>query len=195
MTCDSHPTRPRLFLTSRGLALSLAFLTLTVFATSCAPRVSLAPGESLPLASFSENSVDVSIRLTRAPEGYFLLEASFTPPADSHLYSKDLPLTGMDGLGRPTLLEIPAESKIVPLGALLESVQAVMEDFELVQLPVYPVGEVTLSMPIQLPPGNGWLDETVSVTYMACNDKGCKPPVIGRLVPIRIPGADSISNP
>ncbi len=194
MNCDSRPTRPRFLSTPRLFVLSLALLSLTIFAAACAPRLTLAPGESLPLAAFTENSVDVSLRLVRAPEGYFLLEATFTPPADSHLYSKDLPPTGVDGLGRPTLLELPATSKITALGALLESVPAVMQDFELMQLPVYPAGAVTLSLPIQLPPGEGWVDETVSITYMACNDKGCKPPVIGRIVPIRVPGAELIST-
>ncbi len=176
------------------LPVSLALLTLTVFPAACAPRAGLAPGESMPLASFSKNSVDVSIRLTRDSEGDFLLEATFTPPEGSHLYSKDLPPLGVDGLGRPTLLELPADSKMRALGSLTESVPSVLEEFESLQLPVYPTGAVTLTLPIALPEGAGWVDDAVSVTFMACNEDGCKPPVVGKIVAVRVPGANSVSS-
>jgi hypothetical protein len=185
----------RLTRTRRGLALFGAFLALTIFASACAPRADLKPGQSMPLASFAENSVEVSLRLTRAPEGYFLLEATFTPPESNHLYSKDLPLTGMDGLGRPTLLELPPDSKFIALGALIESVAPSLQEFESLQIPVYPAGPVTLRLPVALPEGTGWVDDFVSVTFMACNDNGCKPPVIGKVVPVRVPGAEAVSEP
>jgi hypothetical protein len=38
------------------------------------------------------------------------------------------------------------------------------------------------------------VEDVVSVTYMACNDTGCKPPVLGKIIPVRVPGADSISK-
>ena len=186
---------PRFTLAPRGVALLVAFLALTVFAAACSPSADLLPGKSLSLASFTENSVNVSIRLTRAAEGYFLLEATFTPPRLSHLYSKDLPAGGVDGLGRPTLLELSPASKLVALGTLIESTSPIMQEFESLELPVYPVGAVTLSLPVALPEGTGWVDDEVSVTFMACNENGCKPPVLGRVVPISVPGAGSISNP
>lgn len=203
MTRDSRPTTCRFFRTLRLrsgqapnlFAVSLALLTLTVFSAACAPAPDLAPGESLSLASFSENSVDVSIRLVRVQEGYFLLEATFTPPAGDHLYSKDLPPTGVDGLGRPTLLELSGESKMQALGELLESVPSLTDEFEFAQLPVYPAGAVTLSLPISLPEGAGWVDDIISVTFMACNEKGCKPPVIGKIVEIQVLGQGSVSDP
>jgi len=187
--------QPRFARTSRGLALLGAILALAFLASACTPRADLKPGQSMPLASASENSVDVSVRLTRTPEGYFLLEATFTPPAGDHLYSKDIPPTGVDGLGRPTLLELPPDSKMTALGALTESVAPSMQTFESLQLPVYPAGPVTLSLPVALPEGTGWMDDVISVTFMACNDNGCKPPVIGKVIAVRVPGADSISAP
>ena len=175
-------------------AVSLALLTLTVFTASCAPRLDLARGQTLALASSSENGVDVSISIERTVEGTFLLHATFTPPEGDHLYSKDIPITGVDGLGRPTLLELTADSKMQSLGSLGESVPAIQLDFEYQILPIYPAGAVTLSLPISLPPGTGWVDDSVSVTYMACNDTGCKPPVLGKIIAVRVPGADSISK-
>lgn len=203
MNRNNHPTISRFFLTLRLhsgqapslFAVFLALLTLTGFSAACAPSPDIAPGASLSLASFSENSVDVSIRLVRVPEGYFLLEATFTPPAGDHLYSKDLPLNGVDGLGRPTLLEIPGGAKMQALGELIESVPSVIDEFEFAELPVYPAGAVTLDLPISLPAGAGWINDIVSVTFMACNEKGCKPPIIGKIVTVRVPGQESVSDP
>jgi len=145
---------------------------------------------SLSLASFTENYVDVSIRLEGTDsEGYFL-SAIFTPPDGYHLYSKDIPLNGVEGLGRPTLLELTEYSQIRALGVLTESVKTMEPNFEPKELLVYPSGAVTLSLPVELPAGNTWLDDTVKVTFMACSASTCKPPVTGKIVNIRVPGVD-----
>ena len=154
-------------------------------------RLSTAPqGVSLSLASFTENYVDVSIQLEgNVSEGYFL-SATFTPPDGYHLYSKDIPLNGVDGLGRPTLLELTENSQIHAIGMLTESVKTMESNFEPKELSVYPHGAVTLSLPVELPAGDTWLDDTVKVTFMACSESTCKPPVTGKIVPIRVPGVD-----
>ena len=185
---------PRLTPTPRRVAVSMALLTLTVLLAACAPKAILPFDSHMDLAAFSENSVDVSIALTRDAFGQVMLTATFSPPPDHHLYSKDIPRNGVDGLGRPTLIELSSESKIQIIGQLLESASPINEQFEALQLPVYPVGAVTLSLPILLPPGADWVDETVIVTFMACGDNGCKPPVMGKIVAIRIPGADLIAK-
>lgn len=172
----------------------MALLTLTVLLAACAPKAILPHESEMNLAAFSENSVEVSIALKRDAFGQVLLTATFTPPPDHHLYSKDIPRNGVDGLGRPTLIEIASDSNIQIIGQLLESVPPINERFESLQLPVYPVGAVTLSLPILLPPGSDWVDETVIVTFMACGDNGCKPPVMGKVVAIRVPGADLIAK-
>jgi hypothetical protein len=59
---------------------------------------------------------------------------------------------------------------------------------------VYPEGPVTLRLPILLPEGEGWFDEQVSVTFMACSDGTCCPPVVGKLVTVRVPGAQEIEK-
>jgi hypothetical protein len=105
------------------------------------------------------------------------------------LYSTHIPINGLEGLGRPTLLELTEGSQMTALGTLTESVQAQAPDFEPKELLVYPAGAVTLSLPVELPPGSDWSDDQVKVTYMACSAYQCKPPVVGKIVPIRIPGA------
>ena len=80
------------------------------------------------------------------------------------------------------------------LGELTESVPAGEPDFEPKNLLVYPSGAVTLSLPVELPPGEAWVDDVVAVTYMACNGFGCKAPVIGKLVLVRVPGAGMVDS-
>lgn len=171
------------------LLLTLLFLATSV---SCAPRMRVARS-SLALTSFTENYVDVSIRLESQAGNYFV-SATFTPPKGYHLYSKDIPINGLAGLGRPTLLELTEASQMTALGELIESAPAQQPDFEPRELLVYPAGPVTLSLPVQLPPGNNWIDDEVEITYMACSAYQCKPPVEGKIVSVRIPGAEISGN-
>lgn len=167
--------------------LNVLLLTLLLLAAgaSCAPAAS----KPVALASFTENYVDVSISLERNSAGETFLSATFTPPEGHHLYSKDIPPDGLDGLGRPTLLGLTAGSQMTALGELIESASAQEPDFEPKALLVYPTGSVTLRLPIQLPPGSDWTNDAVSVTYMACSAYQCKPPVEGKIISVRIPGA------
>ena len=109
------------------------------------------------------------------------------------MYSKDLPRDGVDGLGRPTLLELVPGSTLQSTGVLTESVAA--GETDLGGLMVYPAGPVTLRLPVTLPPGDDPVDEQVSVTYMACGNGSCYPPVIGKIIDIRVPGVDAIRQP
>jgi hypothetical protein len=163
----------------------ILIILLSTISASCAP----AQSEPIALASFTENFVGVSVTLERASGGGTFLSATFTPSEGHHLYSKDIPINGLEGLGRPTLLELPEESQMTVLGELIESVQAQEPDFEPKELLVYPAGPVTLKLPVELPPGNDWIDDEIKITYMACSDYQCKPPVEGKIVSIRIPGA------
>ncbi len=142
----------------------------------------------LALASATQNHVTVTIALERDAAGTAWLAATFTPDDPSfHLYSQDLPRQGIDGLGRPTLVELPAGARLQAAGGLRASVQTVPG---VEGLPVYPAGPVTLRLPVRLPAGKGWFDEQASVTYMACSDNACLPPVENKLIAIRIPGEE-----
>ncbi len=175
----------------------LSFVLIMIFFTSvvsCTPVLDSPLSEPISLASFTENYVDVSIYLASDSTGNYSLSATFTPPDGYHLYSKDIPLIGVDGLGRPTLLELTNKSRIKTNGELTESLKAQVPNFEPKELLVYPPGKVTLKLPVILSSGNDWVDDSVKVTYMACNDSGCKPPVMQKIVLIRIPGADVFDN-
>jgi hypothetical protein len=150
--------------------------------------------ETIPLASFTENDVNVSINLLRISNGEYMLSSTFTPPEGYHLYSKDIPASGVDGLGRPTLIKLNSKSHLKAAGTLDESIKPQVPDFEPKELFVYPLGPVTLSLPVNLPPGADWVEDELSITYMACSANQCKPPVEGKIVPVRIPGADAAEN-
>ena len=161
---------------------------ISVVSISCVPGAS----EPISLISFTENYVDVSIYLEQTVEGNHVLSGTFTPPEGYHLYSKDIPSTGIGGLGRPTLLELTSSSQIKAMGELMESIKPEEPDFEPKELLVYPAGAVTLSLPVELSSGNDWIDAEIKVTYMACSALLCKPPVVGKIVSIRIPGPDAV---
>jgi hypothetical protein len=168
-------------------SLSFWILLLSAALLSCSSD----QNKSLSVASFKENDVEVSINLTQQPNGNFVLRATFIPPQGYHLYSKDIPATGVDGLGRPTLLELTSRSFMKATASLRENQKPQAPDFEPKELLVYPRGPVTLSLPVELPPGSEWLEDELSVTYMACSSGQCKPPVVGKVIPIRIPGAEA----
>src|SRR4051794_27288717 len=71
------------------------------------------------LSAFTEHGVHVDIALEQDANGRFLLASTYTPiDAHVHLYSTDLPRAGLNGAGRPTLLELPAQSGVHLIGQL-----------------------------------------------------------------------------
>ena len=170
------------------------FLLMVMFSVSSVPELGLGSSGSLLLASYIDitNKVTVSIKLTHLKEGSFFLEATFIPPSGYHLYSKDLPVTGINGQGRPTLLELPSNSRMQSIGALSESVGADMVDDEPDGPLVYPDGPVTLTLPIKLPLTRGWVNDQISLTYMPCSALSCKVPTIAKLIPVIVPGVLSV---
>jgi len=146
---------------------------------------------SLQLASISENGVRVDLELQPTHSGWAWLSARFTPlESEYHLYAKDLPRHDDSGIGQPTLLELALGSKLRAIGTLVDNRVAKVENLVPDQpaLAVYPAGPVTLLLPVELPAGKpGWIEDRVSVTYMACSPHGCLSPVLGRLIPIRVP--------
>jgi hypothetical protein len=165
----------------------LAFILFGV--VSCRPVSALEPGQTLELATSAENKVEVTINITRDQSGQFILSATFTPQLlGMHLYSKEIPRNGVDGLGRPTLLELANDSALKANGELTESVVSSQAPLDPNNLLLYPAGPVTLSLPVLLPDGNNWINDKVIVTYMACDGQGCRAPVEEKAIAIKIPG-------
>lgn len=146
-----------------------------------------APNPPRELARFTENFVEVVVTLTRSKEGAYL-SATFTPTEGNlHLYGKDLPRKGVDGLGRPALLELPPDSRLKAAGELTESAPAQSLLPDAPDLLMYPEGSVTLTLPVILPEGKEWFDDYVLITYMACSGYNCRAPVENKPVAIRVP--------
>jgi hypothetical protein len=153
----------------------------------CACRPMLPVNESIELARSTENSVEVVISMQDGPENKFTLLATFTPlEAGMHLYSKDIPKTGIGGLGRPTLLALADDSFLQISGELSESIAALPAESVPFELRAYPAGPVTLSLAIESTDAERHT-ESVFITYMACDDKGCRAPVENKAIEITIP--------
>jgi len=168
--------------------LNILIFLVSIF-TSISCRAAPALGESLKLGSSAENNVEVTITLERGNDDRFVLSATFTPQSPSlHLYSKDIPKTGVNGLGRPTLLELSEDSPMRAISELTENVSPQTPATPPLELLTYPAGPVTLSFHILLPEGDSWANDEVIVTYMTCDERGCRPPVQQKPIAIRIPG-------
>ena len=169
---------------------SFLLFVFIIFIPSCSGK----KAGLIPIGTFTKNSVTVSFYLGKTQDGSDALIASFEPPKGFHLYSKDIPRGGVDGLGRPTLLELTSESQIKSAGELVESAPAQVPDFEPKDLLVYPAGVVTLTLPVTLPTDKAWSEDKVSITYMACSDSGCKAPVVNEVISVHIPNTVTSSN-
>ncbi|GEM_PF-1120476 len=170
------------------LMIGIGILLMTRRTSSSQPQ-SQSTDSSRLLTSFTQNGVHVEIRLEKDSNG-LSVAAAYRPINERfHLYSKDLPPGGLNGLGRPTVLEISGNG-VEPTGALLASVPTIKLNATWSQepVPVYPEGPVTLRLPIRF-----LLDTTspipaeLSLTYMTCSDTICLPPVEGKVIPIQLP--------
>ncbi|MER5930910.1 hypothetical protein [Streptomyces sp. NPDC002054] len=138
-----------------------------------------------PTTRFTENGVTVTLSVSdwRAPKG--TLTAVFTPEAKGfHLYSTDLPATGIEGVGRPTAVGVTgvlaADGKLTA-AAEVRSISLPGVD---APVPVYPDGPVTTTLPIR---ANANGDATVLIGYASCSSReGCTIPVSDRPVQLRI---------
>jgi hypothetical protein len=146
----------------------------------------------VPLAQVVEGEVRVDIFIQRVPSGEPRLGATFTAlRARFHLYGMDLPKDGVRGLGRPTLLQIVSPSAVEPAGPVVASrptTGLLMRSLG-ITLPVYPTGSVTLSLPVRATPEREGGSTEVSITYMACSERTCLPPVVDKRLTVRVPGS------
>jgi hypothetical protein len=164
----------------------LVLILVVVFTCSFACRSST----SQRLAKFTQYDVTVELDLERQPDGDFLVTTFSPQDPDAHFYSKDLSPNGIDGIGRPTRIDLAPASLIQPRGELSESatpeILSVNPDLPL--LAVYPPGPVTLRLPVTLPAGDGdKVEDYVLISYMACTPRTCYRPVSAKVVEVQIP--------
>jgi hypothetical protein len=135
------------------------------------------------LAEVTQSFVKVAVSLEADSAGQPVIRATFTPTEQGlHLYSKDMPEEGVNGLGRPTRLDVIAGA-IKPAGPVFSDLSAHDVD----GLPIYPEGPVTLRQPVEIMGGSN-LTAQIEITYMACKTGGeCKVPVQRKRVEIKLP--------
>lgn len=170
----------------------LSLLALTVVVATLLYFIAIRPRQHdrLTVWNSMENDVKVRIDLVKRPSGQLCLLGTFTPARDGfYLYSKDLPKGGLNGLGRPTLLEVVGSEAIKVTGPLEanQPVQKIYVNTLDLTFPVYPAGPVTLSLPFEFVDNSNLISMEASITYMACSDKTCLPPVIDKHIFIKMP--------
>ena len=142
------------------------------------------------LSAFTEHGVHVAITLEQDANGTFLLASTYTPvDAHLHLYSTALPRDGLNGAGRPTLLELQAQQGVYSIGQLTADQSIILDQFPALNtaFPIYPDGPVTLRLPIAFESHDTELNMQVNVTYMACSSDGfCLPPVENKSIDLFI---------
>lgn len=128
------------------------------------------------LATYSENGVDVEVRLERDGNDHALLATTFTPQmAGFHLYGNTMPPEGIEGLGRPTLVSLESTSLQLE-GALFADATEEIQKVGDLEIPIYPERAITLRMPVSW--SHATPTATLYLTYMACSDtQGCLLPV------------------
>lgn len=182
----------------RSILIALIAVALAA-AISIALFYALRPGAYVPappfaqvqaLARFEENGVRVTIDLERDQAGTLLLASTYTPEEpDSHVYSIDLPRTGIDGAGRPTRLDLPPQQAARAIGPLRANQPLIMQTFQgfSAPFPIYPDGPVTLRLPLDLAPHGAAAPLELTVGYMACSSKGaCLPPVTDKHIAVTL---------
>ncbi|MCX5402999.1 hypothetical protein OHA37_03745 [Streptomyces sp. NBC_00335] len=167
---------------SRTARLAAALLCLAAV-TACGEQ----PAEtaSAPTTSFSENGVTVTLSVSEWHPPRATLTAVFTPEEKGfHLYSTELPATGIDGVGRPTSMDVIGVLRADGKLTAAADVRTISVPGVDAPLPVYPDGPVTTTLPVRLD-GNG--DATVLLGYASCSaEEGCTIPVSDRPVHLRV---------
>lgn len=166
------------------LAAGIATLFIAAAFTYAATRDEKTNGGTSPLARFSEQDVTVSISIKDRSPTHATLVATLTPDRPGfHLYSIDLPASGIHGVGRPITL-VP-QGALTTAGQLTAEVKATtlpLAGTDLL-LPVYPDGPVTVDLPVTIT-GRG--ASAVLVGYAACSNSNCLPPVSSHRVDLTI---------
>ena len=126
---------------------------------------------------FSDSGVSVAMHLSG--DGSKLL-TTFTPQRPGfHLYSVGLPADGIEGLGRPTRVEVAGALRSRGRLTAESPVRMLPMPGTDVTFPVYPDGPVTTELPVAVDAHGA---AKVLVSYAACSPQECLMPVMGHPV-------------
>jgi hypothetical protein len=111
--------------------------------------------------------------------------ATFTPLQPGfHLYSAQLPPRGIQGVGRPTRLEVGGALRAVGQATADQTPVPLRIDGVARPVSVYPDGPVTMTQAVTL---TRRAQPTVRVTYAACSSTTCLPPVTRHAIAVDLP--------
>ncbi|MFJ1707234.1 hypothetical protein [Kitasatospora sp. NPDC088346] len=159
-----------------------AAATLLLTVAGCAGQ---SPAAAPPAAGFEGNGVSVAVRLDREAGGAERLRVTFRPQeAGFHLYSVDLPAGGVSGLGIPTRLAVRGGLAADGTPVADRPLRTVSPAGLDVELPVYPDGPVTLTLPVHR---TGEARAEAVVSYGACSEGRCLIPVFDRPIAFALP--------
>lgn len=139
---------------------------------------------SAPVGSAERNGVRVEVVFEGSDGGDGAVRVTFTPQQQGfHLYSDRLPAQGVDGVGRPTKVEVAgALGATGPASADQDVIQLQVPGVSR-PMPVFPDGAVTLRLPVRRTGGTA----AAVVGYAACSALTCLPPVSGLRIPLTLP--------
>jgi hypothetical protein len=138
-----------------------------------------------PLATLHRGGVQVRLGFQRSATGDALV-ATFRPDRKGfHLYSVDLDPSAAGGVGFPTRLDV--RGGLTPQAAPVASAPVrLLRIATIGTLPVYPDGPVSLREPVRR---TGDAAAEAILSYAACSDTVCLPPVVNATVRFSIPAA------
>lgn len=162
-------------LTRRAIALAIAAVVVT---GTVAAVVLLWADGGQPGATqldFPVNRAHLSVSAQATGANDAVVEVTFSPTVPGgHLYGTTMPRTGIDGAGRPTLVELASGAWSVA-GPAAESVPAheqVLPGFS-APFPLYPDGPVTLRLPIHRASADAGSSARVILTSWSVRRAGC----------------------
>jgi hypothetical protein len=136
-----------------------------------------------PTSTFSAGGVEVRAGLVGREGADRELVVTLRPAAGFHLYGTDLPRGGVDGLGQRT--EVRAAGALRRVGPLRADRRSRPLRVRGVRRPLraYPAGPVRLRLPVRVA-GSG--RAVVVLSFGACSDRSCGPPVVDRRVVLAV---------
>lgn len=145
------------------------------------------PSTGTEVGAVRENGVEVRFRWNAGNSSSPVLAVTFTPLIPGfHLYSVDLPPEGVQGVGRPTSVQVGGGLKATGPPSVDRPVIALRVAGVDAPVSVYPDGAVTLRLPAQPVPGQTALSW---IGYAACSRSTCMPPVTHRRVTLSLRGS------
>ncbi|MFJ3722944.1 hypothetical protein ACIPYQ_10285 [Streptomyces sp. NPDC090045] len=175
---------------SRKARIAAALVTLAALA-ACGQQTAENPGAgagaAAPTTRFTENGVTVTLSVSDWHASKGTVTAVFTPERKGfHLYSIDLPATGIEDVGRPTAVGVSGVLKAEGKLTAAQDVRSISVPGVDAPVPVYPDGPVTTTLPVRAD-GDG--NATLLLGYASCSTQdGCTIPVSDRPVRLRVTG-------